>query len=205
MLTTPIPARLASRPVIGGLVVPWFNVRLADGGVDFRVQHRSKAVRCWTEGLCQTDGQPLTRPIVFLGGSNQVRRLLFDEPGLHAECAMYATRACPMVAGRQEHYASGIPVSKTRRGKACPNPGCTCDGWTPHTEADRMGGAPAHDWYAVYCRDYTPAARPDGDVFAGAVHPDDVIKVFHVSSPAPDRTWRRTTLPDDLAPALEDT
>lgn len=53
-MTVPIPASCAHRPTVGGLVAPFVNIRLADGGVDYRTPHQATYARCWTENLCQT-------------------------------------------------------------------------------------------------------------------------------------------------------
>ena len=58
----PIPATCESPPTIGGLVIPWINVQLADGGVDFAAQHDSRAQRCYLECLCQACSAPIERP-----------------------------------------------------------------------------------------------------------------------------------------------
>lgn len=63
-----IPATCHSRPTSGGVVVPWANVQLADGGVDFRSQHESRVQRCWREGLCQLCGTSLGAVFVLFGG-----------------------------------------------------------------------------------------------------------------------------------------
>ena len=112
----PIPASCADRPVIGGLVAPFVNLRLADGGVDFRSPHTAKYEQCWKRGLCQTCGQPTGSPAVVFGGPNQMRSGHFDEPPLCAPCALYASRACPMVSGRLERYAVQDRVSAGQRG-----------------------------------------------------------------------------------------
>jgi hypothetical protein len=202
MVSVPIPARLAHRPTVGGLVQPWMNVALADGGVDFRSHHRSRAQLCWAENRCQVDGELLTRPAVLFGGPNQLRRLLFDEPALHPECAVYASKACPMVAGQLTHYAAHGIVSAGPRGQRCPDPDCDCGGWVQNDPPAGLAGAPAHPWYAVYVSGYTPAMNLRGELFGGVVHPDEVLKVLLVSTPGTGRVWTRTPLPDDLDPAI---
>jgi hypothetical protein len=193
----PIPATCEHRPTIGGVVKPWANVELADGRVDFRSQHESKAQRCFLEGLCQVCGNSVTRPIVFFGGPRQVAALQFDEPPLHPECAVYASQACPMVAGRLERYATREVVTHGPRGAVCSDPGCDCGGWVPTPGLTvGPGGDPAHDWYAVYVSGYSAGvtdARPDR-VHAGVVRPHQVLAIRHVSSPGTGRTWTRTTL-----------
>lgn len=188
-----IPARLTHRPSVGGVVHPWVNVRLADGGVDFRVAHRKKWLSAWRDRLCQVCGQALTPPVVLLCGPNQLARLLFDEPAVHPECGLYASRACPMVAGRRTAYAASVPVAQGRRGRACPEPGCDCAGWVPDDDKPHSYGAPAHDWYAVWARGYILAFDPSGDLDGGAVHPDDVLRVRIVSRGGEGRVYRSLT------------
>lgn len=193
----PIPATCGHRPTVGGLVMPWANVALADGSVDFRTQHEARVQQCWMRCLCQLCGQRIDPPIVILGGPNQVAALLFDEPPMHPECAVYASQACPMVAGRQTHYATGPSISDGHRGATCPVPGCDCDGWVPHPGLETVpGGDPAHHWYALYVSSYGLAVlenRP-GRVHAGVVAPDQILGVRHISAPGRGRIWARTTL-----------
>lgn len=225
----PIPASCAGRPTVGGLVAPYINLRLADGGVDFRSPHHTKYARCWQKGLCQTCGNPTGHPAVVFGGPNQLRSGRFDEPPLCPPCALYASRACPMVAGRMDRYADRQRISEGRRGRACSEPGCDCGGWIP-TEPNSGGSAgdPAHAWYAVYI---DPAAYavtvhwveltcPDQDcrhdrherlVVNGGQLTAPPLKVVLVSEPGAGRVWRRLTeqeaaplLPDHL-PALRET
>lgn len=194
----PIPATCESRPTLGGVVMPWANVELADGSVDFRAQHHNRVEACWRERRCQICGKPIPRPIVFLGGPRQVAALRFDEPPLHPECAVYASKACPMVAGRLEAYADRAPVTDGQRGKTCPDPGCDCGGWVPHPglTAPEKGGDPAHDWYAVYASDYSLGVTKDrpNQVHSGVVAPFQVLAVRHVSTPGVGRVWKRISL-----------
>lgn len=148
-----IPASSANRPTVGGLVAPFINITLADGGVDFRSPHQGRYERCWKECLCQTCGNPLGELAVFFGGPRQVRNRRFDEPPLCPPCAVYASRACPMVAGRQAHYADRERLSEGKRGHVCPDAGCACGGFIDSDpNAYDASGEPAHDWYAVYVR-----------------------------------------------------
>lgn len=167
--TPPIPARLAYRPTLGGLAIPWINVRLADGGADFRSTHRRRWEQAWQQGVCQTCGETLDqRPVVLLGGPNQLASY-FTEPPLHPECAHYAGKACPMVAGRMPVYPDRPNVSLGPRGTKCPDPDCDCDGWviTPGTGSGNHGGEPAHDWWAVWCDNWSLATTPEGLLLGG--------------------------------------
>ena len=152
-ITPPIPASCAARPTVGGLVAPFVNIRLADGGVDFRSPHQTTYERCWREDLCQTCGNPIGALAVFFGGPNQLRAGRYDEPPLCPPCAVYASQACPMVAGRMSHYADRERLSEGRRGHVCPDGGCECGGFRASDPDSRdASGEPAHDWFAVYVR-----------------------------------------------------
>ncbi len=179
----PIPVQLADRPTVGGLVIPWVALRLADGGVDFRRQDLRRAERCWREQLCQICGEPIGGPIVLFGGAEAVEERLFHEPPMDPVCARYVQVACPMVAGRMARYASGPSVAEGPRGKTCPTPGCGCAGLV-HAEAAVPGepGRPAHAWYAVWTRGYRCALRPDGSLYGGALT-GEPLRVRHLSDP----------------------
>jgi len=213
----PIPASCAHRPVVGGLVAPFVNLRLADGGVDFRTPHHATYAKCWTEGLCQTCGQPLTHTAVLFGGPNQFRDLHFDEPPLCAPCAVYASKACPMVAGRQERYADRERVAEGKRGHVCPDEGCGCGGFLPtDPSAPDHGGDPAHPWYAAYVRPgawqltgkkiitvCTDKGCEHERVIINGAHlamGSPSLKIVLVSEPGTGRVWR--TLSSDEAAAL---
>jgi hypothetical protein len=188
--------RLASRPTVGGLVRPWVNVVLADGGTDFRQTHGSNWRNAWLNRLCQVDGQKLTTPMVFLGGPNQVAEGgFFDEPPLHPECAAYASKACPMISGRMSHYRGTPSATEGRRGQVCPDPGCDCRGYLaseqvldgkggltvrPADERPAPVGEPAHAWFAVYARSYRLAMTPEGRVLGGV--PVGVVRVRELNA-----------------------
>lgn len=177
----PIPVQLADRPVQGGIVVPWINVNLADGGYDFRAPHRVKVKRCWTERRCQICGEFIVAVFVLFGGPNQIADWTFDEPPMHPVCAMYAAKACPMVAGRRATYAATAPVSHGKRGQACPVNGCNCAGWVSDGGAGHPG-EPAHSWYAVWADNYALAVRPDGMLHGGQLI-GGPKRVRHLSDP----------------------
>jgi hypothetical protein len=197
----PIPATCANRPTIGGLVKPWVNVELADGGIDFRGQHRTRAEQAITQRLCQVCGtklwpaSQLRQPIVLLGGPDQLQTLMFGEPPLHTECAAYTSRACPMIAGRMTHYPDRPRVMQGARGAVCPLPGCDCGGWVNHDTTPENAGQPAVPWYAVYTTAYTWARDQHGTLLA-LTAPTAVRAVRLVSRPGEGRCWQ--LVPDAL-------
>lgn len=211
----PIPATCANRPTIGGLVVPYLNIRLADGGADFRTPSQTRYARCWQHNLCQTCGDFLTYRSVLFGGPNQLRRRRFDEPPLCPPCASYATHACPMVAGRMPRYADRRRLAEGHRGKTCPDPGCDCGGYTDaDPNARDTSGDPAHPWYALYVptggwqvtgHEVKTTCSDRGCVHTrvivdGCYLTTDPMKVMLVSEPGAGRIWRR--LSDEEITAL---
>lgn len=146
-----VPVSCAGRPTVGGLVAPFVNLVLADGGVDFRSPHQGRYEQCWRDGLCQTCGGRLGTIAVFFGGPNQLAARTFDEPPVCPPCAVYVSMACPMVAGRQARYADRARISEGHRGHVCPDSGCGCGGFVPSNPgAGDAAGEPAHPWFAVY-------------------------------------------------------
>jgi DNA (cytosine-5)-methyltransferase 1 len=203
-----IPASCAHRPTVGGLVAPFVNIRLADGGVDFRSPHQATYERCWREGLCQTCGERLGYTVVFFGGPRQLHNRHFDEPPLCTACAVYASKACPMVAGRMSHYADRERLSEGRRGHVCPDASCDCGGFRDSDpNSYDASGEPAHDWFAVYARagDWQLTSH-EVEVSCsdrGCLHKRLLInggqltaeprKVVLVSTQADGRVWRRVS------------
>lgn len=209
-----IPASCAGRPTVGGLVAPFVNIRLKDGGVDFRAPHQATYERCWSEGLCQTCGNPIGALAVFFSGPRQLRDRRFDEPPTCPPCAVYASQACPMVTGRMSHYADRERLSEGRRGHVCPDTGCECGGFRDSDpNAYDASGDPAHDWFAVYVRagGWQLTAHevevPRSD--RGCLHKRVLIngcqltaeprKVVLVSTQARGRVWERA----DRSPTLD--
>lgn len=184
----PIPAACEHRPTIGGLVRPWVNIELADGGLDFRGQHRARAEQAITQQLCQVCGERLRRPIVLLGTSENLGRLMFVEPPLHAECAVYTSHACPMVAGRMTHHPARPALAEGPRGARCPVDDCDCGGWVNHTPTERTEDRAAAPWYAVYVATYSYARDQNGSLLV-LTTPAAVLRVRLVSRPCEGRVW----------------
>lgn len=217
-MTVPIPASCAHRPTVGGLVAPYVNIRLADGAVDFRSPHQATYERCWRNRLCQTCGNPHGSLAVLFGGPRQLASRRFDEPPLCLPCALYASQACPMLAGRMPRYAARQRLAEGTRGHVCPDDGCGCGGFRDaDPDAYDASGDPAHPWYALYTRADAwqltthEVTTPCSD--RGCLHKRLLVngcqltaeprKVMLVSTPAEGRVWRRLTDSEtaDLMPA----
>jgi len=207
----PIPASCAGRPTLGGFVVPFVNVRLRDGGADFRSADNQRYELCWRKTLCQTCGNRIVGTAVFFGGPSQILSRRFDEPHVCPPCALYASRACPMVAGRMTEYAGRARIADGHRGKTCAVPGCGCSGWV-ETVPGRIEAGPAHPWYAVYVRaggwvvtgeqrtlNPTPGLTVQRLVLTGGMLTAEPGRIVHVSTPGEGRVWK----PMPTVPAAE--
>ena len=199
----PVPASCQHRPQPGGLVAPWVNVELADGGVDFRARHQARYEDSWRRGLCQVCGSALSYPVVLFGTAQSLASRHFDEAPVCGPCAMYTSRACPMVAGRMDRHPDRPRVSEGRRGRTCSVPGCGCGGWQPIADGG-LDGLPAEAWYAVYvavgswqvtasidqvrCSD--KGCLHDRVVVNGGLLAGRPLKVVLVSGPGQGRVWR---------------
>jgi hypothetical protein len=212
MPDVPIPASCAHRPVVGGLVAPFVNIRLADGGVDFRTPHQATFERCWMERLCQTCGGRLGHRAILFGGPRQLADRRFDEPPLCPPCALYASQACPMVSGRMPRYADRQRVSEGKRGHVCPDASCTCGGFVESDpDAYDASGELAHEWFAVWvepgawtltvhdvqvhCSDRVCDQLHTRRLVNGCVVTGAFLKVVLVSTPTGGRLWQRILMP----------
>jgi hypothetical protein len=205
----PIPLSLKDRPVRGGISMPWANVELADGGVDFRTAHHARYAQCWESCLCQSCGKSTGDPAVLVCGPRQILNRRFDEPPLCPPCALYASRACPMVNGRTEVYPERPRVVEGHRGGKCTRPGCGCGGWveTDPEHSASQGGQAALPWYAcwIHPADYTVTAHEavtkcsglgcehERLIVNGGILTAPPLKIFLVSEPGTGRVWRRLT------------
>ena len=154
-MSPPIPARLAGRPTVGGLVVPWVSVVLVDGTPVLGNLHGSRADRCFLEKLCQICGDKLDHPIVLFSPASSHAKDQTPEPPMHPECAAYSAKACPMVNGCMTHWRAAARAA----GKPCPDPGCDCAGWVDADDGPEAG-RPAEPWFAVWVAEYDVGVDP---------------------------------------------
>lgn len=190
----PIPARFPAGQIRDGFAMPYVNVRLADGGVDLRSQHAARAEECWRLGRCQVCGQDIeaTEGAAIVGSPQQIRDLVFHEPPLHRECMVYASQACPILAGRWPHFANGPTLAERSRGARCFEPNCDCGGWVPTSGAPpRHEGKPNHAWWVVFASEWSLAVLPDGSLHGGVLDPRQVESARLVSDPDRGRVWER--------------
>ncbi len=140
----PIPVRLAHRPTIGGLVVPYITPHTDDGRYLFGGVDPHRQWQCLNRRLCSVCGralieQPSDRLILLMRLSDLPQQRT-SEPALDPVCAAYTQAACPMVAGRLTHYRS----TPMRLGP----------GMAPAADQAARLGAPAEPWFAVWLTGY---------------------------------------------------
>ncbi len=154
----PVPAWLAHRPTLGGLVVPWITPQADDGRHLFGVLDPARQHAALTGRLCQVCGRPLGKRLVLLMRWQDLPHRCTAEPGCDPQCCAYVQAACPMVAGRMSHYRSTPP----RLGPDMVH--------APDTAA-RLG-KPAPVWFAVWLADYRVVGDPrSGTLVASYAHP----------------------------------
>ncbi|TDB86466.1 hypothetical protein E1264_17870 [Actinomadura sp. KC216] len=159
----PIPVPCAHRPTVGGLVVPWVTLRHPHAGWLLGRTRSDLMAACVRERRCQTCGEPLGARVVVMCRPEDLAQGYTAEPGMHPECAAYAGRACPMLAGRMDHHHRH-PVSMAHL--RCDNPACACQVWGDSPDRQTRAGQPADDYIAVWldARDYRPAVDERGKV-----------------------------------------
>ncbi|PRY35293.1 hypothetical protein [Umezawaea tangerina] len=150
----PVPQHLAHRPTQGGLVVPWVSVELANGTFDLGNMNNTRANQCFVRRRCQVCGQRIGARAVFLLSESALESMSAGEPPLHPECAAYSKAACPMVAGRVDHYRRSPTRTEGHAGEECATPGCDCAGWIPTPGGGDNTGRPAEPWHLVWCAGY---------------------------------------------------
>jgi hypothetical protein len=165
MTAPPIPERCASRPLVGGLVVPYISL-VRDGRAHLGGTRGIRVAECIAARRCQICGQPITdMPILFLCTQSMIDDGFTSEPPLHAECGAYSAEACAMIAGRMATYSKN-PHDAT--GQPCGLEGCDCAGWVTGTGGGKAG-EPAEPWFRVWVSGYAIGVREAGPVTVGNV------------------------------------
>ena len=141
-----IPAWLAHRPCVGGVVVPWITPRASGGRYLFGVVDKTLVERALRQRRCGVCGRQLDDRLVLMMRLSDLPHQGSAEPGLHPICAHYTTSACPMINGRLSTYRSSpIPLDT----------GAPCDPASqPSVEQAARQGARAEPWFAVWLSDY---------------------------------------------------
>ncbi|MFE6304969.1 hypothetical protein [Nocardiopsis sp. NPDC057823] len=165
-----VPTRLAHRPTVGGLVVPWVSLE-SDRGHHLGQVSEGRRVAALRGRLCQICGEALYLDrYVLLGRASDEARGYVVEPGMHPECAAYSVKACPMLTGAMDHYRKH-PVDMS--GRSCPDPDCGCS-FLPSPDSTVRAGRPADTFFKVLAAtttDYRLALTQDGIALAWPQQP----------------------------------
>ncbi|MEV7628804.1 hypothetical protein [Actinoplanes sp. NPDC089786] len=169
----PILVRLRHRPQVAGLVVPWITARTQDGRHRFGTVDAVRADQALHRHWCQICGQPLPDRFVFAMRDRDLTRSIAPEAPMHPECFHYSITACPMLAGRMDHYrASGHADVFAGTGIVLGDP------------AGRRPGQAAEPWNAVWAHDYTLITDPHAHLSAALLLPDQILRVRPITGPA---------------------
>jgi len=186
----PILLRLRHRPLLAGLVVPFITARTPDGRYRFGAVDAGRAAMALHRRWCQICGQPLQDRCVFAMRDRDLDRRIAPEAAMHPECLHYSLTACPMLAGRMDHYrTSGNAELFASIGIVLGDP----DG--------RRAGKPAERWNTVWTRGYTVITDLGTNLPAALLLPDRIVRVRPIAAPHPapitcgERQHARTTHP----------
>ena len=94
-----VTAGLAGRPSLGGLPVP-FACEDDGGALDHSRVVKRRAIRCALSRICGICGEVLTRPIAFIGGTDEAEAGLFAFPPVHLDCGEEAIALFGPIGGR---------------------------------------------------------------------------------------------------------
>ena len=189
-----IPVRLAHRPTIGGLVVPYITPHTDDGRYLFGGVDPHRQWQCLNRRLCSVCGRALIEQpgdrLILLMRLSDLPQQRTSEPALDPVCAAYTQAACPMVAGRLSHYRS----TPMRLGP----------GMAPGADQAARLGAPAEPWFAVWLHRLPPGSRPPKRPAGRVVHryPTTTHPSHHLAAPAalvaprPSRSRPARTAPE---------
>ncbi|MFI9629271.1 hypothetical protein [Streptomyces sp. NPDC052042] len=113
---------------------------MADGRYLFGSVDHHRVQRALVNRLCGVCGEALQERLVLMMRLSDLRRKRSSEPALHPWCSAYTVRACPMIAGRQDHYRS--------------SPQKLGPGVVPGSNSSARMGAPAEPWFTVWLTEY---------------------------------------------------
>ncbi|MEU4576014.1 hypothetical protein [Nonomuraea sp. NPDC023979] len=147
MANVAIPIHLANAPAHNGMVIPYISLRHADGTPELGRVEPARVTECLTGQLCQLCSRRLDGAAVLMARPQDFGHGYVSEPAQHPECAAYAIKACPMLAGRLPRLRD-----RTRPQRRCCSRADFC--WCgldepPSVDAIIRSGRAATPWYSV--------------------------------------------------------
>jgi hypothetical protein len=159
-MTTPIPDPLTQLPTHGGRIIPAITLRHTNGLPVFGEIDYDMVEACFAANLCQLCKEPMLETVILMARPMDFIQGAVGEPGQHALCADYATRACPMLAGQLPCHRERI-----RSRQQCGTSGCWCE-HQPPVSGDEIAraGRPPQPWFSVQLpiSDYRVCSTPQG-------------------------------------------
>lgn len=102
-----LPPRVAAlEKTPQGYPIPYTAAIGADGTADLRVINVEHQIDCIKNRKCSVCGQSLDYWAYFIGGDLALTNMVFSDPALHLECALYSLRVCPYLRRDEAHYAN---------------------------------------------------------------------------------------------------
>ncbi|MET9089433.1 cell envelope biogenesis protein OmpA, partial [Streptomyces sp. NPDC004237] len=95
-----IPVRCLTRPLAGGLVVPYVSL-VHNGHAVFGSIDAGRARHAFLQRLCQICARPLEERFFVIVRPADQKHGYSPEPALHPECRPYASAHCPMLIPRE--------------------------------------------------------------------------------------------------------
>jgi hypothetical protein len=103
----PIPARLRHLKLWHGFPITYVTQMNGDQP-DFRTIDVVRVLYCMKYRVCGICGGDISDNewICFIGGQKSAASRAFIDPPMHSECAYYAAKVCPYLAGTRREYGS---------------------------------------------------------------------------------------------------
>lgn len=149
LMNVPTDTGLVHVPMHNGMVIPYIALRHLDGTLEFGQIDHDRVAECLSDQRCQLCAQPLADAAVLMVRPMDFGAGYCPEPAQHPECAAYAIRACPMLAGRLRRHRDRTRPQQ-RQCTAAAAAGCWCGKpVAPDLDAIVRSGRPATPWYSV--------------------------------------------------------
>jgi hypothetical protein len=116
-----IPVRCLTRPLAGGLVMPWVSL-IHNGHAVFGSLDADRARRAFLQRLCQICSQPLQERFFVIVRPADQQQGYSPEPALHPECQPYTATNCPMLVQTAPPRTTAPARYSPRTPRAAPAP-----------------------------------------------------------------------------------
>ena len=112
--TLSMPASLARRPQYNGLPIPFMSPIDAAGRPMFSIDDELLKIKVIKDRLCGLCGEPMGQWVGFIGEQANKDARIFQQPGMHVECLLYASQVCPYIANPGYQVRSKVPTNTSQ-------------------------------------------------------------------------------------------